>query len=293
MNTKNILSIVISYNDIKNTSITVESLLNQTVETKIVVWDNNSKDQTPQTLKKLFGDRIIVHQSSENAYWAPAINAAFSKYYEGEQILHYSNNDIYYPNESLERMVKDLIETDAGAVGPTGSAMGGAQDHIFHNPEDNSKIDLITDFYKSIKSRPPTRASSLVGACMVMKTKTWKFMGPLDNGMPLGADDFDFSIRVRLMGLPLYVCQSSYIYHVGHASGYNNKSTWSEIGAQSWAWFNKKWDGFYFNELEAAKCLWNHEYNHNWDYGTGWMDEESRIKVWHKRGVNYDGSPIH
>ena len=46
MDQKSILSIIISYNDFKNTIITVESLLKQTIKTKVVVWDNNSKDGT-------------------------------------------------------------------------------------------------------------------------------------------------------------------------------------------------------------------------------------------------------
>jgi hypothetical protein len=110
--------------------------------------------------------------------------------------------------------------------------------------------------------------------------------------MPLGADDFDTSIRIKCIGLPLFISQSGYVNHVGHASGHGNEKTWSDIGAESWAWFNKKWAGFYFNELEALKCMWAHEYHYGWDYGTGWMDEESRLKVWHARGVNYDGSPV-
>jgi len=291
MDQKSILSIIISYNDFKNTYMTVESLLNQTIKTKIVVWDNNSKDGTVEQLNNMFGDSIIVHASDENMYWTPAINAAFSKYYDGEQVIHYSNNDISYPDESLERMVKDLIETNAGAVGPTGSAIGGMQDHIIHHPEDSS-FSSREDFYAAIKNRPPTRASSLQGACILMRAESFKLMGPLDNAMPLGADDFDSSIRIKAMGLPLFISQSGYVNHVGHASGEGNEKTWSELGAQSWDWFNKKWNGFYFNELEALKCMWAHEYHYGWDYGTGWMDEESRLKVWHARGVNYDGSSI-
>ena len=224
MEQKSILSIIISYNDFKNTYMTVESLLNQTIKTKIVVWDNNSKDGTVEQLNNMFGDLITVHESDENMYWTPAINAAFKNYYDGEQVIHYSNNDISYPNESLERMVKDLIETNAGAVGPTGSAIGGMQDHVIHHPEDSS-FSSREDFYAAIKNRPPTRASSLQGACVLMRAESFKLMGPLDNAMPLGADDFDTSIRIKCMGLPLFISQSGYVNHVGHASGHGNEKT--------------------------------------------------------------------
>ena len=289
---KKIISIVVSYNDITNTRIAVETLLNQTLQTKIIVWDNASVDGTVESLTDEFGDKIIVHSSQENIFWTPAINKALELYYDGEDVIHYSNNDIHYPIESLERMVQDLYETNAGAIGPIASGIGGLQDYHTHQEKIDGDFNNFDTLYEYIKNKKATRASSLIGACILMKASVWKLVGPLDNAMPLGADDTDYSIRIKEKGYPLYISQKAYIMHVSHASGSVGAENWDKMGSKSWQFFNKKWNGYYFNELEAIRCMWAHEYHPNWDIGTGWMEEEERIKIWQERKCNYDGSPI-
>lgn len=282
---KSIISIVISYNDIRNTYTTVLSLLNQTMRTKVVVWDNASSDGTCQILRDHFGQSIIVHESPENIFWSPAINKSLELYYSGEDVIHYSNNDIFYPDESLERMINDLYNTKAGAVGPTGSGIGGLQDYASHQYPLDGHFDNFEDLYEHLKYKRPTRTSSLIGACMVIDSKVWKKIGPLENGTPLGADDFDYSIRLKEAGYELYVCEKAYIHHVSHASGEVGAEHWNSVSSKSWEFFNKKWFGYFFNDEEAIKCLWGHEYHPGWDIGTGWMNDEDRKKVWDSRGI--------
>jgi len=289
---KKILSIIISYNDSRNTSMTVSSLLKQTVPVKIVVWDNDSKDNTCEILENKFGTNIIIHKSKENFYWAPAINKALEIYYDGEDFIHYSNNDIEYPNETLERMMIDVIETGAGALGPTGAGIGGLQDYATHQHSKDGDFDNFNDRYDFLKNKKPTRTSSLQGACVFMPAIHWKLVGPLDNSLPLGADDSDYSIRLKEKGYSLYVCEKAYVFHRDHASGPGNEQTWHDLGGQSWAFFNKKWAGYYFNQLEASKCMWDYQYTEGWDTGTGWLSENERKKIWDLRGINYDGTQI-
>lgn len=280
---KKIISIVISYNDKTNTSLTVDSLLNQTMPTKIVVWDNGSSDGTVEELKFNFGTDIIVHENPANFFWTPAINCALETYYDQEDIIHYSNNDIYYPQDSIKRMVEDLYEKNAGAVGPVGLGLPPLQNCLNYYPEYVHGVIDVEDLYKKIESKEPIKISSIAGACMVMKASNWRLIGPLDTGMPLGADDFDYSIRIKNFGLNLYASARSFVSHRGHASGNIASREWAEMGARSWDFFNKKWNGYYYNEKEAVKCMWGHEYHEGWDYGTGWMDPDSRIEVWKKR----------
>ena len=54
-----VISVIVSFNDVRNTHKAVSTLLNQTVRTKIVVWDNNSSDNTLAILKKDFDNEII------------------------------------------------------------------------------------------------------------------------------------------------------------------------------------------------------------------------------------------
>lgn len=283
---KTVISVVISYNDTRNTYATVLSLLNQSVRTKIVVWDNASSDSTVEILEQNFGQSIIVHKSAENIYWSPAINKCLQLYYADEDVIHYSNNDITYPHESLERMIQDLYDTKAGAVGPTGSGLGGLQDYASHQYPIDGHFDKFEDLYEHLKYKSPTRTSSLVGACIIMKASVWKKTGPLENGTPLGADDFDYSIRLKEAGYPLFISEKAYIHHISHASAEVGAHHWENMSGKSWEFFNKKWSGYFLNETEALKCLWEHRYYPGWEIGTGWLDEDERKKVWESRGIS-------
>lgn len=290
---KKIISVVINYNDIENTIACVDSLLDQTLKTKIIVWDNNSVDNSVNILSKKFGSNINIVNSNKNIYWTPAINKAFEIFYDNEDYIHYSNNDIVYPFESLERMINDAERTNAGMIGPTGSALGGLQDYFSHHFKEDGEFKTFEEHYAFLSNRAPTRASSIQGACVVMPKKAWIKVGGLDENMPLGADDFDISIRVKEMGYSLYVSEQAYVHHRGHASGNKAPGEWSNVGRISWDYFNKKWNGYYFNEVEALRCIWEHRYYPKWDVGTGWLSEEIRLSIWNDRGMTYDGSLIH
>ena len=288
-----VISVIVSFNDVRNTHKAVSTLLNQTVRTKIVVWDNNSSDNTLAILKKDFDNEIIIHESKENCYWTPAINESIRKYYDGEKYIHWSNNDIAYPERSLERLILDINETKAGMVGPTGSAIGGLQDYAVHQRHLDGDFINFSTLYAFLGSKKPTQASSIQGACVLVSSESFNKVGFLDENMPLGADDFDYSIRMKDAGYGLFVSEKAYVFHKGHASGPGNEKQWDDIGSKSWDFFNEKYEGYYFNELEALRCMWEHKYYLGWDTGTGWLSEEDRLLTWNKRGVRYDGSPIH
>lgn len=290
---KTIISVIVNYNDIANTIACVDSLLSQSLKTKIVVWDNNSSDNSAQILAEKYGSNIHILYSDKNVYWTPAINKSLEIFYNNEDYIHYTNNDIVYPNQSLERMIEDIESTDAGMVGPTGSALGGLQDYVSHQLQKDGEFNSFDEFYAFIKGKTPTRASSIQGACVVMPRKAWIKVGSLDENMPLGADDFDISLRMKEVGYALYVSEQAYVHHKGHASGQKAPGEWNAMGKISWDYFNNKWSGYFHNEMEALRCIWEHRYYPNWDIGTGWMSEEVRIKVWEDRGLTYDGSPIH
>lgn len=293
MKSTDVISVIVSYNDARNTHKAVKTLLNQTEPTKIVVWDNASKDNTVQVLENEFSNEIIIHRSKENMYWTPAINEALRKYYEGEKYIHWSNNDIGYPFESIERMVDDIRKTGAGMIGPTGSAIGGLQDYTVHQRHLDGDFINFSTLYGFLRSKKPTQASSIQGACVMVSLESFTEVGFLDENMPLGADDFDYSIRMKDAGYSLYVSEQSYVFHEGHASGPGNEKSWNEVGGKSWDFFNKKYEGYYHNEMEALKCMWEHKYYPKWDVGTGWLSEQDRLAIWKDRGVSYDGSSIH
>lgn len=262
---------VISYNDVANTTATVESLLGQG---RVVVWDNNSPDRTADILaeKDL---PIEIYPSIYNILWTPACNAAVETYLRDEQYILFSNNDIVYRPGVVERLKAEL-DNGYDIVGPTGTCLGGLQDYATHwgkgRPATN--VDHL----------PTVRTTYLVGASMMMRRDVYEAVGPLCDRMPLGADDHDYCIRAKELGYKIGVVNSAYVNHKGHATGKHSPAIWKENAGESWKVFNEKWAGYYLNEEEAIKCHWGAVYHPGWDVGTGWKEPDEQAKAWESRG---------
>jgi GT2 family glycosyltransferase len=253
----NVLAVVVSYNNADMTRQCVENLLAQTEPCNIVVWDNNSTDHTVGMLEKFRGRAELV-LSADNLLWTPALNRAIDTYWEGEDYILMMNNDILIPINGVEEMVKTMKETGAGATAPWGHRLGGMQDVVIWKDK--------------IPGTEPVRAATLAGACYMISREVWEKVGKLDERMPLGADDHDYSMRIKHAGYPLYVTRGFVANHAGHASArtQGGPQQWEDHGAPSWKAFDTKWAGYFATEEEAVKCQWGFEYNDGWDIGTGW-----------------------
>ena len=269
------LIVVVSYNDVANTVATVKSLIGQG---RIVVWDNGSTDGT---VERLEGLPVEVHASPTNVLWTPACNGAARKYLMDEDFILFSNNDIIYNPNVVERLIKAL-EDGYGIVAPTGARLGGLQD--FAKRWGSRRMGHLD-------SLPTVRTTYLVGASMMMWKNVWETVGEFDDLMPLGADDHDYCIRAKAEQHTLGVVNSAYVNHKGHASGKHAKAVWDEWGGKSWKVFEEKWAGYYINEEEALKCHWAAHYTPKWDVGTGWLTPEERQPIWDARASVLRGSP--
>ena len=268
---------VISYNDVVNTVRTVDSLFGHG---DIVVWDNNSQDDTVVALRKKFGDRIIIHEHPVNSLWTPACNGVIANYLKGHRYILLSNNDITYRPYSVSRLEAVLdTEPSVGIVGPGGAGLGGLQDFGTHWGQ---------RALKDVTQIPTVRANYVVGAAMMFRSKMIDEIGYLDNDMPLGADDHDYCIRAKEANYQIKVVNSAYVAHKSHATYKHSKHIWDEWGGKSWAVFNEKWAGYYYNEEEAIKCHWGCDYHPGWDKGTGWLTEEARLEIWQFRNAPYE-----
>ena len=268
------LAIVVSYNDATSTINCVASLKDQA---RVVVWDNASKDTTTDAIKMRFPD-VTLHECDYNAMWTPALNGAMEEYYDGEDYILFSNNDIAYPPGVIPQIRTGFADPSAGIVAPAGSNLGGQQDFAYHHPCPSG-----TNWDQWVAGRPTVRANYVVGASMMVSREAWEDIGPLDNDMPLGADDHDYCIRAKENGWSIWVVNSAYVRHKGHASGQKARHEWNEWGKRSWDVFNKKWAGYFFNEEEAKKVHWRSEYTPGWDVGTGWLEPEERQAIWDMR----------
>jgi hypothetical protein len=276
------LGIVVSYNDAANTLACVESLKGQV---RTIVWDNASSDDTIERLLASPNKSLTIHRSSTNVLWTPALNRAVAEFYDGEEFLLFSNNDIVYRNDTIDRL-EELFEVDptAGIAAPAGSGLGGLQDFATQHPIPHAQDGHpVMPFDLWVTTRPTLRANYVVGASMMVRYSAWEEIGALDESMPLGADDHDYCMRAKAHRYTIWVVTSAYVEHKGHASLGVARKEWNDWGRRSWEVFNEKWAGYYHNEEEAVKCHWEAKYTPGWNLGTGWLPEADRQAVWDAR----------
>lgn len=252
----NVFAVVVHWGDPHITNAAIDSLKKQTgVDLSIVVWDNG-----PFENSHLLDDSVRIETENTNLYWTPAINKAVETCLDKEEFILFMNNDIRLNNKSVGMMARILMEDRVGLVAPVGSGLGGMQDYVHHKKDYNAE-------------KPSTRVAAIVGACVMLRRDTWDAIGPLDNQMPLGADDHDYCLRVKHEGFEIHVNHNDKIHHISHASG--DSKNWNSIGKDSWDYFNEKWAGYFDSEEEAIKCHWGYGYVEGYEKGTGWNVDSS------------------
>lgn len=271
------LVVVVSYENPGYTINSINNLCAQTHPVDVLLWDNNSSSQTKAQLEAAnFNGNVIKRLSDVNLLWTPAINRVFAELASDYTYLGFMNNDIYLHANTAEAMIGLLQDDKVGIAGPMGARLGGIGDYVHW-----SSVAYNNGITEEEFKKYPLQGTYLIGACCFLRSDTWNEVGPLDETMPLGADDHDYSIRIRNAGYKILALPTYPANHVGHASGASQN--WGQWGQKSWDSFNTKWSGYYRSEREAIIAHWNGLYMPGWDVGTGWLSDEEREPIYAER----------
>lgn len=114
--------VIIHYNDLESITNLINNVSDYSVIDKIVIVDNNSKEDIKKSLRKLSSKKIKLIENKENKGFAAAINIG-CKYLNselGKCNLIISNSDIIIDKESdLEELINYLDKDKVGVVAPT------------------------------------------------------------------------------------------------------------------------------------------------------------------------------
>ena len=122
----NVFTIIVTYNGKKWIQSCIESLLNSSYKTRIIVVDNDSIDNTIQIISQ-FGDKVIFIQNEFNKGFGSANNLGIQYALEQKaDMIFLVNQDVYVYEDTVELLVKALKENpEYGIISPLQLEPGG------------------------------------------------------------------------------------------------------------------------------------------------------------------------
>lgn len=210
---------IVTFNSAETIIPCAESVLKDLAEDgELILVDNASQDGTPEVLEKIrqSDPRVQVVLNPENVGYAKAMNQALLMSKGGHLLLLNPDTKIY--RGGLEDLSSRLSE-GVSAVGPLTNYVTGQQQVLFHLPDNvRPPLDEVPAVIGTARKGETLKTKLLMGFCVISTRSLLDIHGLLDEGMELGADDLEFSWRLRALGFDLMVAASTFVAHSGARS---------------------------------------------------------------------------
>lgn len=171
--------LILTHNCLELTKRCVESVLAQDIPVDIMLIDNGSTDGTPEWFDSPTSNLdgfIWAENRGVSVGWNYGIGTIFAEQKEAGHILCL-NNDIYLPPWYYRKLLDcDALFVTGASVDSMESIMRRAEPSLTPGP----------DF-----------------SAFLIRREAWEKIGPFDENMVLYAQDLDYDIRARRMGITL------------------------------------------------------------------------------------------
>jgi GT2 family glycosyltransferase len=232
--------IIVNYNSQPALRSCLDSLIaNTTPPLEIIVVDNHSGDGSVEYIQKLKLPILRTIFNQTNLGFTKACNQGIQSA-QGDRLVT-MNPDVLVPKGWLDRMAWHLRNNPRTLiVGPKGIGIGGRQaPGLLCYP---SKLAAADRRFAAVYRRQSEPAKFLIGCLILFDRRLIERIGLFDEKMPLGADDFDLSLRVRQAGYQLRVAKDVLIQHLVHVSfNRSNPDECCKLADLSYRHFNRKW----------------------------------------------------
>ena len=216
--------IILSYNTLIMLQMCIESIRGFTAPGtyELIVVDNASHDGSVEWLKEQSDIKCIFNK--ENKGFPIGCNQGM-EIATGSEIL-LLNSDVIVTPRWLEQLKIALYSSEKiGAVSClTNKCSNFQQISVPYNTK-NIDIDGLMEFSEQFNHSDSSKwlpYYTLVGFCMLFRTSLYKETGGLDEIFtPGNFEDDDYSIRIRMAGYQLLLCQDTFIHHFGSGSFVN------------------------------------------------------------------------
>ena len=185
---------------------------------EIIVVDNASSDSTASVVDEVAEGLDIkcirLINSEDNIGYARGANVGILAS-KGAYIT------ILNPDTTVEStFLRDLsahLGEGVGVVGPVSDNIGGAQ-FVGHYVQPGVPISALDAVMKESHAGKGLDTKLIMGMCMMVSREVFNKVGLFDENLYLGADDLEFSWRLRCLGLKLVVALDCFVHHAGGKS---------------------------------------------------------------------------
>jgi GT2 family glycosyltransferase len=235
---------------------------------EIIVVDNASPEGGVDALKDKFPETVII-KSAENLGFARANNLGFQRA-SGEYVL------LLNPDTKLEGPAINILIANARAL-PDFGIIGGKllNTDLSIQTQAIQKFPTILNQIANIeslrlrwpscplwdlgplfvKNGKPVKVEVIPGACMLLKSETFKRAGMFGEEYFMYGEDLDLNRKVHGLGLSnYYIEDAEIIHHGGKSSSRQKVSHWSTMMTQNamLRYYSKNQGAFYAAMYRAA-----------------------------------------
>lgn len=212
-----ITTVVVTYNGSQWINKCLDSLLNSTIDTKIIVIDNCSTDTTPSIIKTDYPSVEFIAATSNLGFGQGNNKGILKAYDRGADYVFLLNQDAWVKEDALEKMI-ELAETNKnyGIISPI--HLNGSGDLIekgFYHYSIKRVANPRT-YYSSILTpeRPTlTPATFVNAAAWLLSRRCIAEVGGFSRVFFHYGEDVDYANRVLYHGLKIGLVNNAFIHH--------------------------------------------------------------------------------
>lgn len=249
MNSTNLVVIILTYNQRQKTLKCLSTLFgSENIPFKVLVWDNNSRDDTLAAVDEAFPE-VATHYSQSNLGVAGGRNASGTMAIRelGATHLLFLDNDIEVESGFVKALY-DPFETDID-LGQTQAKLRFLHDRSLINDGGGARISFVFWRVKPVGFGEPDRGQYdaprpciSCGGAMMVRADVFQQLNGFDPLFgPFGPEDLDFSLRLQKAGYgAMYIPKAVGYHQVSHTYGEGYSEEYARHKSRHWLLFMRR-----------------------------------------------------
>lgn len=211
-----VYSVIVTFNGAKWIRKCLDSILNSTIQTKIIVIDNNSADETADLIEQNYSE-VELFRSDKNLGFGRSNNIGLKKAYQDKaDFVFLLNQDAWVEKDTIEILIDQLSKnTDFGILAPLNLSPNGHLEESFERELNQTNCPgLLSDLITSGKPGEIYSIKEYVNAsCWMINYKCLATVGGFDPVFNHYGEDFDYCRRANFHKIKVGICTLTGDYH--------------------------------------------------------------------------------